>query len=146
MKRILFVLAAVTLALTVATPALAKAISHGALTGHGVHIWIKPGSARQDARLNTLRTGTQANGALYADLSGSFSAKRPKGKLGPRYRLTWYGPPGDTLVLYQYVYPYARKGPVVYTPRQPGAERHGWHRAPTYVKTTLITLGLPRGF
>ncbi|MER6514809.1 hypothetical protein ABT158_48930 [Nonomuraea sp. NPDC001636] len=146
MRRLLtLTVPVILLTVLTAAPAQAKAISHGELTGPGLSapIVVKPGSQAGDNRLNSLRTGTAAHAALYRGLPQAFGA-RPKGRLGPCYRLEWYGPPGDTLTLTQYIYPYAKRGPVVRTPRQSGAVQHGWLRAPSYVRSILHTLGLPK--
>ncbi|GAA0935256.1 hypothetical protein [Nonomuraea longicatena] len=150
MRRIFLSVALAVTALLVplltATPALAKGISHGRLTGPGLSAPIKvvPGSRARDTRLNTLRTGTSAHAAVYAFMPKTFGSRRPPGRLGPCYRLEWYGPPGDTPVLLQFVYPYAARGPVVRTPKQKGAVQHGWVRAPAYTKDVLRELGLPK--
>ncbi|WP_157254655.1 hypothetical protein [Nonomuraea typhae] len=145
-RLIILAVAVLLLPLLTAAPALAKGISHGRLTGPGLRapIDIKSGSRIKDDRLNSLRTGTSAHAAIYPGLRANAFGARPKGGLGPCYRLDWYGPPGDTLALTQYVYPYARRGAVIHTPSQAGAVQNGWLRAPGYVKRILRAMGLPK--
>ncbi|WP_188187681.1 hypothetical protein [Nonomuraea sp. SYSU D8015] len=145
MRRLVVVLAAVLLPLAIASPATAKLVERGTLTGPGLSrpIEIKPGTAADDRRLNTVRTGTAVNNTLLEGLPDVFSAERPDGRLGPRYRIDWYEPGDDRPVVVQYVYPYAGERPVVHTPAQKNVVSPGWMRAPAYLKSTLRALGLP---
>jgi hypothetical protein len=145
MKRLVVVLAVLLLPLTVAAPAAAKLVERGTLTGPGLSrpIQIEAGTAADDRRLNTVRTATAVNNSLLAGLPDVFAAKRPAGRLGPRYRLDWYEPGDGRPVVVQYVYPYAGKRPVVHTPAQRNVVSPGWLRAPAYLKSTLRALGLP---
>ncbi|MFI7698589.1 hypothetical protein [Nonomuraea sp. NPDC049480] len=63
MRRLLVVLAVVLLPFSIASPAAAKLVERGTLTGPGLSrpIEIKPGTATGDRRLNTVRTGTAVN-------------------------------------------------------------------------------------
>jgi hypothetical protein len=90
-------------------------------------------------------------------MSGMFDpalylAARPRGALGPRYevRLVWTVPKGQPDVV-QHLYPYAKNGPVLYTP--PGQEflasgtglaSGGWYYAPAALMRALHRLGLPK--
>jgi hypothetical protein len=145
MRRLLVVLAVLLVPLTIAAPAVAKLVERGTLTGPGLSrpIEIKPGTAADDRRLNTVRTGTAVNNTLLAGLPDVFAAERPAGRLGPRYRIDWYEPGNDRPVVVQYVYPYAGDRPVVHTPPQRNVVSPGWLRAPAYLKGTLRALGLP---
>lgn len=78
------------------------------------------------------------------------SRERPKGELGPRYRIVYTVPGPDNRVdqIRQDVYPYATPNPVTYMePGQPffGTERThgGWYVAPPALKATLVAAGLP---
>ncbi|MEV0612843.1 hypothetical protein AB0I81_05895 [Nonomuraea sp. NPDC050404] len=145
MRRLFVVLTVALLPLVIASPAAAKLVERGTLTGPGLSrpIEIKPGTAADDRRLNTVRTGTAVNNTLLEGLPDVFSARRPDGGLGPRYRIDWYEPGVDLPVVVQYVYPYAGTRPVVHTPAQKNVVSPGWMRAPAYLKGTLRALGLP---
>jgi hypothetical protein len=75
---------------------------------------------------------------------------RPKGKLGPKYTITYTvpGPDNELDKLRQDVYPYAPGGPVTYM--EPGQSffgtertRGGWFQATSQLKETLVAAGLP---
>jgi MYXO-CTERM domain-containing protein len=76
---------------------------------------------------------------------------KPSGDLGPRYTVD-YTVPGPMSVsdhITQDLYPYARGGPVTYTPhgqRFFGTEKTigGWYRASAELKRMLVERGLPR--
>jgi hypothetical protein len=74
---------------------------------------------------------------------------RPKGKLGPRYTVTWSVPgPNDTSRIRQALYPYAKPRPVTYMrPNQlfwDGRRTYGgWFLAEPALKRTLVAVGLP---
>jgi MYXO-CTERM domain-containing protein len=76
---------------------------------------------------------------------------KPSRELGPRYTLDYTvpGPSGMSDHIKQDLYPYARGGPVTYTPpgqRFFGTEKTigGWYRASAELKRTLVEQGLPR--
>ncbi|MBG0831094.1 hypothetical protein HS041_25365 [Planomonospora sp. ID67723] len=125
-------------------PALAKGVDYAVLTGPGVRpVEIKPSTAAADRRLHALRVETAVNEAMLKELPDVFGAKRPRGKLGPRYRLAWHVPGNPDTWIVQYVYPYAKPRPVVHTPKQRQVAHPGWYRAPSSLKGTLAKLGLP---
>jgi hypothetical protein len=78
------------------------------------------------------------------------SSPAPAASLGPRYTITWTFPNGDGRndKVSQAVWPYAVGGPVTYlAPGQPvmGTRTEGgWFRATDNLRSSLITLGLPK--
>ncbi|MGW4475336.1 hypothetical protein ACWENQ_37195 [Nonomuraea sp. NPDC004354] len=127
-----------------ATPALAKGVDSGVLTGPGlsVPLRISPDDERTAASLDLVREGSAVTVALVAELPGEFRPAPPPGDLGPRYRLAWHLPEDDSEVV-QDLYPYAAGAPLVHTPAQRHVVRTGWHRAPAFLKDALVGVGLP---
>jgi hypothetical protein len=75
----------------------------------------------------------------------------PKGKLGPKYTITYTvpGPNNELSKLRQDVYPYATPRPVTYmAPEQEfwdGMLTHGgWYQSTAGLKATLVNAGLPK--
>lgn len=75
---------------------------------------------------------------------------KPAGELGARYDLTYRlpGPAGKVDLIRQELYPYARGGPLTFTP--PGQRFFesqktlgGWYRGRPTLRTVLIEVGLP---
>lgn len=151
MKRILFVFAIVALALP--TAALAKGPSEASIDG--------PGSGGGINFTGDGESGGTPLGGL-TEQAGFFAAAfrqepnpmlqtRPKGDLGPKYTITYTvpGPNNEVDTLKQDVYPYAKPGPVTYM--QPGQKFFGteqtpggWYQAPSLLKETLVSAGLPK--
>jgi hypothetical protein len=146
-----FVVAAALLALALPALAHAKGPTSASVSG--------PTLARSLAVSGDGETVGNALGTI-ANLSGFFpqmfgqtpdptSSTRPAGVLGPRYKVV-YGVPGPNGTLsrvVQWVYPYAKRGPLSYMrPGQAfwGTERAhgGWFRA-TGLKRVLVGMGLP---
>ncbi len=140
-----FFLALLLTFLVTATPALAKGVDKGVLTGPGLSgpLRIEPGDERSSASLDLIREGSGVNPALIAELPGEFLAGPPPGELGPRYRLAWHLPEDDSEIV-QDLYPYAPGAPVVHTPAQKHVVRAGWRQAPAFLKDALVGIGLPR--
>jgi hypothetical protein len=89
--------------------------------------------------------------AVWGGESGSLLARSPTARLGPLYRVTYFvpGPSGRSDRIRQQLYPYARGGPLTYTPPgQPFFDtertRGGWFRAAPRLLRPLIAAGLPR--
>jgi hypothetical protein len=78
------------------------------------------------------------------------SSRKPSGRLGPRYDVTYTvpgGPNGDS-ILHQDLYPYAGNGPVSYVaPNQTfwvsQMTAGGWFRGDVQLKRMLVKAGLP---
>jgi hypothetical protein len=89
--------------------------------------------------------------AVYdADMPRAMLRGRPRGYLGPRYRVAYVVPTGDTTTarVRQDLYPYARPTAVTFMrpgqPVFPGMKAPGgWFRAPGTLKTMLVAHGLP---
>jgi hypothetical protein len=129
--------------LALALPAQAKMEATAFIQGPGL-----PGGSSGHG---SIRLGMSARGG-YPLLSGMFFPSRyvtdrPTGPLGPRYEvrveITIPDQPRD---LVQQLYPYARGGPVLFTP--PGQRflvprSGGWYRAPARLIRQLKVRGLP---
>jgi uncharacterized protein (TIGR03382 family) len=152
MKRLVLLLAALATLLLPAVAA-AKGPSAATITGPGLDKPLKIdgyGEGDSSSPLGLLVT----DGGFFAQVfeqtpSLTFKA-RPKGKLGPRYRVT-YTVPGGNLgdsTLLQDLYPYAKSAPVTYMkPSQKfwdtNRTRGGWYRGTTWLKRALVSAGLP---
>lgn len=149
MRRVVVAVALLALALPVA--AQAKGPTGASISG--------PGLARVLAVTGNGETTGTALGKL-ATTGGFFSqvfgqtpdptfANRPAGSLGPRYKAVYVvpGPNGIESRLVQWLYPYAKSGPLTYM--RPGqafwetnAAHGGWFRA-TGLRRVLVQMGLP---
>ncbi|MGH2641795.1 MAG: hypothetical protein ACRDGO_08870 [Actinomycetota bacterium] len=139
---------AATLVVT-ASSALAKGPESVTLTGPGIDGPIE---------LDTTSPGLLGRAMGQTGLWWSARGDRPlplreppPEDLGPGYTLTWilYGEPGERTeerTIRQLIYPFARGGVVVHTPRQGSirseAEGAGWFEAPA-LQETLAGLGVP---
>jgi hypothetical protein len=149
MRRVVVGVALVALALPVA--AQAKGPSSASISG--------PGLARALAVTgNGEVTGTSLGrltmtGGFFSQVFGQTPdptfATRPAGTLGPRYKAVYVvpGPNGIESRLVQWLYPYAKSGPLTYM--RPGQafwdveQTHGgWFRA-TGLRRALVRMGLP---
>jgi len=148
MKRLLFLFAIAALALPAA--ALAKGPSEAAITGPGL------------AKAITI-VGAEVEGSplmSFAEQAGFFPAAfgqqpdpmlpgKPKGALGPKYRIEYKVPGGnnETFQISQDVYPYASPSAVTYMPSGQrifdSTTQGGWFESPQ-LKDTLIAAGLPK--
>jgi hypothetical protein len=154
MKRVFLILSVAALALPAA--ALGKGPSEAALNG--------PGGGDGGGGGITFGGDGESGGTPLGDLTqqaGFFAATfgqepdpmlaaRPKGKLGPKYTITYTvpGPNNELDEIRQDVYPYAETGPVTYT--EPGQKffgteqsRGGWFQADSRLRQTLVAAGLP---
>lgn len=148
MKRLLLVLAVTVLALP--TAAIAKGPDKATITGSGLDKPI------------TITGAEEAGSPLmeFAEAAGFFPAAfdqqpspmlpdRPKGDLGPKYRIDYNvpGPEGEDFAITQDLYPYAQPAAVTYM--KDGQEifdmttRGGWWTNSS-LKDQLIALGLPK--
>jgi hypothetical protein len=148
MKRLLLVLAVAALALP--TAAFAKGPDEATITGPGLAKAItitgleEPGSP--------IMAFAEAAGffpAIFGQQPDPMLAGRPKGDLGPRYRIDYNVPGGGgtSFSISQDLYPYAQPYAVTYT--KDGQEifdmttRGGWW-SDSSLKGQLVALGLPK--
>ena len=154
----------IAVAITLATPALAKGPSQARITGPGLaHAIVVSGNGEpgQQGRLSTLAVQTSlftalfgANASVPAQAPSRLRTPPPKASLGPRYTIIYTVPgvtpqPGAQLGrIRQDLYPRAAGGPLVYTP--PGQQGFGgplavtgWLRASPRLPRTLAQLGTP---
>ena len=141
-------------ALALAGSAYAKGPSEARIEGPNIDRAIvlrgvgEPGSG---SALGKFAVDAGFYSAVYdADMPRPMLPSRPRGYLGPRYRVTYVVPTGDTTTarVRQDLYPYAR--PAAVTSMRPGQPVFpgmkapgGWFRAPGTLKTMLVAHGLP---
>jgi len=153
MLRIAGAIAAVTAAaLVVGATAYAKGPSRATVTGPGLARAIVLGGSGEDG-YSPLGRLTMESGffpGAFGENPNPMLTRRPRETLGPRYTVTYVLPggsrPGDRIR--QYIYPYAPRGPVTYTPagqRFWGTAQTfgGWYRASAALMRTLVKAGLP---
>ncbi len=149
MKRLLLV---AIVSLAVPAVAFAKGPSAASITGPGLKAITISGDAEGNAG-STFGRLTEAAGffpAVYIRQPDPMLRVRPKGILGPRYRIAWTLPtPAGKSTLYQDVYPYAEPYAVTYM--RPGQAFYGgmttnggWYVGTTSLKQALVAAGLPR--
>jgi hypothetical protein len=148
MKRLLLLLAAAALALP--TAAIAKGPDEATITGPGLDKAItitgleEPGSP--------IMAFAEAAGffpAIFGQQPSPMLPGRPKGDLGPRYRIDYNVPGGDgtSFSISQDLYPYAQPSAVTYT--KDGQKifdmttTGGWW-SDAALKDQLVALGLPK--
>jgi hypothetical protein len=149
MKRLVFVLAA--LMLTLPTVAFAKGPSDASVNGPGTGGGLKINGDGESAgtQLGNLTEQAGFFPATFGQQPDPMLQARPKGDLGPKYRIKYTvpGPDNKTFYIEQDLYPYANP-PVTYTaPGQAifyGTSRGGWYVAPQDLKNTLVSAGLPK--
>jgi hypothetical protein len=156
-RAVLALLAAMALALAVAGPAAAKGeIAEANITGPG----LGGGSGAVGGGGGGMRIDAPATDGLWA--SGFMDDKSDSvsdfglvpADLGPRYLVTYrfdFGPGAHNDLIHQELYPYAKSGPVTYTP--PGQQitgqemsasmPPGWFRPPADFLDYLVARGLP---
>jgi hypothetical protein len=147
-------------AMTLATPALAKGPSQARITGPGLsHAIVVAGGGEPGEQTTLASLAQQTN--LFIVLfgpGGVLGAPRrlhtppPKASLGPRYTVVYTVPgvepkPGQqTGQIRQDIYPYAKGGPLIYTPSgQHGFGQNlkvtGWAHGGAGLRHTLATIG-----
>ena len=144
----LTLIAAALAALVLPAAASAKGPTEGSISGPGfskvVEVLYDGGGGSAGDNL------TQESGffpAAFGQSPDPMLHRKPAGRLGPRYTITWKVPGGGGAMFHirQDLYPYARGGAVTYTkPGQPIFDmgtRGGWYRDPE-LKPTLVSLGL----
>ena len=145
-------LTAIATMLIVTTAAQAKGPSKASVTGPGLEGAVVFGGRGEDGGYSPLGRLTREAGffpAVFGEQPDPMMPRRPTGRLGPRYTITYVVPGSRRRErIRQYVYPYAPGGPVTYmlagqrfweTSRTFG----GWYRAPVALKRTLVRAGLP---
>jgi hypothetical protein len=153
MKRFMGLSATLALMAALAgTSAFAKGASEATITGPGLGDGITLAGEGQvgGERLMQLAETTGFFPAVFLRAPNPMLAARPKGRLGPRYTITYTmpGPGGGVDQLRQDLYPYATPTPVTYVkPGQPffGTDKTvgGWFVASTTLKDDLVAVGLP---
>jgi hypothetical protein len=153
MKRLtLFAAASALAALLVPTAMFGKGASEATLTGPGLGKGITlAGEGSPDG--GTLMRLAESAGffpAVFRTTPNPMLTKRPKGTLGPKYRITYTmpGPENDVSTLTQDLYPYATPNPVSYV--KPGQRFFGdqktlggWFVGNAFLKRQLVGVGLP---
>jgi hypothetical protein len=140
------------LALALPGVALAKGPSAASISGPGIDTITLSGDAESGAT-TPFSTLTQTAGffsAVYEPQPDPMLRVRPKGDLGPRYRIAWVLPtPMGKSTLRQDVYPYAKPYAVTYM--RPGQTFYGgsktnggWFVGGYALKQALVAIGLPR--
>lgn len=153
MRRYVVAAAVALAALALPALALAKGPSAATISGPGLEGSIAitgQGEGDLGSPLGTLVD----SGGFFAQTFGQTPdltlKRRPAGTLGPRYKVV-YEVPGPNSIksrLVQFVYPYAKPGPLTYmkTGQRFWVSRRahgGWYRASESLTTMLVQLGLP---
>ena len=153
MKRVALVAAASALAaLLVPTASLAKGASEATITGPGLGngITLAGEGAPDGGTLMRLAESAGFFPAVFRTTPNPMLTKRPKGTLGPKYRITYTmpGPNNDVSKIRQDLYPYATPLPLSYV--KPGQSFFdgqktigGWFVAKLALKRQLVAVGLP---
>jgi hypothetical protein len=141
--------AAVLAALALPTLAAAKEPSQASISGPGFHKTLKmrDGGDFSSTPIGRLTTDAGFFPSVVGQSPDPMLARRPAGRLGPRYTIVWTVPADRTTRVKQDVYPYATGGAVTYTrPGQPifdSTTTGGWYPGGTTLKYALTQLGLP---
>ena len=147
-KKALFITMIVGGIVSLPVSALAKGAESATLDGAGLSSPIEFTDLEE---LELLAAETGIWPATFRQIPNPMEAEKPKGRLGPRYLLSYeFRIPGEpAFQVHQYVYPYARPYPVTFTP--PGQKIMdgarsvgGWYvRASDSLRHHLIDKGLP---
>ena len=155
MRRLLLLATAGTLAaLALTAPASAKGPSTASLTGPGLGRALPITGKGENGPGTPLGSLVQYGGffpQVFTQSPDPVVWSRPKGDLGPRYRITYRVPGGNgkASTIVQDVYPYAKPNLVTYMrPAQRfwgGQRTHGgWYVAYPGLKAALVAAGLPQ--
>jgi hypothetical protein len=133
--------------------ALGKGASTATIAGPGLESPIRLGGSGEPGSGDELGRIAESAGffqAVFGQTPDPMRAHRPRGILGPRYRITYVmpGPNGRAGRIRQDVYPYAKPAPVTHmaagqrfwTTEQ---TRGGWFVAARVLKKQLVAAGLP---
>ena len=149
MRRVLVAVALVALALPVA--AQAKGPSSASISGPGLERAL---AVTGNGEITGTALGNLTmKGGFFAQVFGQtpnpILAKRPAGALGPRYKAVYVvpGPEGSESRLVQWIFPYAKSGPLTFMRAgqavwEGETTRGGWFRAPG-LRRILVRMGLP---
>jgi hypothetical protein len=148
MKRILLVLAVAALA--VPSTAIAKGPSEASIKGPGLGKPITiTGAEEPGSPLMTFAEQAGFFPAAFGQEPNPMLPGRPKGNLGPKYRIAYKvpGPENDMFHINQDLYPYANPSAVTYMPAGQkifdSTTQGGWFSSPL-LKETLVAAGLPK--
>jgi hypothetical protein len=155
MRRYLIAALAAALVAAALAPGLAlgKGASAATIAGPGLERPIRLGGSGEPGSGGQLAQIAQSAGffqAVFGQSPDPMRAHRPRGTLGPRYRITYVmpGPNGSAGRIRQDLYPYAKPTPVTYM--APGQRfwatretRGGWFAAPRVLRKQLVAAGLP---
>ena len=148
MKRVLLFLAVAALALP--TAALAKGPDEATITGPGLDKAITiTGPEEAGSPMMAFAEAAGFFPAVFDQQPNPMLPGRPKGDLGPKYRIDYNVPGGDgtSFSISQDLYPYAEPAAVTYT--KDGQEifdmttTGGWW-SDSSLKDQLVALGLPK--
>lgn len=148
MKRLLFLLAIAALALPAA--AIAKGPSEATIKGPGLGKTITiVGAEEEGSPLMSFAEQAGFFPAAFDQQPDPMLSGKPKGDLGPKYRIEYKVPGGDNdaFQISQDLYPYASPSAVTYMP--PGQRifdsttQGGWFESPL-LKDILVAAGLPK--
>ena len=120
MRRRIAAAASVAVALAVAAGASAKGPESASLTGPGLEqrslTFAGNGEMGQGTPLGTLVDATGFFAQMYGQTPDPTLKTRPRGTLGPHYRITYVvpGPNGIRSRVVQDVYPFAKPTPLTY--------------------------------
>lgn len=154
MKRLVLALAAGALAAAlVPTASLAKGASEATITGPGLGDGINLAGEGQPGGMTLMRLAESAGffPSVFETTPNPMLSKRPKGELGPRYRITYTmpGPNGTISELEQELYPYATPNALSYM--KPGQRFWddqrtvgGWYIGASTLEDRLLAVGLPK--
>lgn len=141
-------------ALVLPAQALSKGPTAATITGPGLAKPLKlgggPNALRNGEPMEVLMNHGGFFQVAWGSQPGRTLAEAPTRSLGPRYGVVYLvpGPYGKDDLVRQDLYPFARGGPLSYTPAgQPFFDtrrtRGGWFRARAELKTMLVGAGLP---
>jgi hypothetical protein len=147
-------LLAVALVAALALPAVAtaKGPSSASISGPSARTLAITGNGEMaNNPLGTLANGSGFFAQMFGQVPDPTLKSRPKGTLGPRYKVVYVvpGPSGEQSRVTQYLYPLAKPVPLSYMkPGQVfwGVEKAhgGWFRASAGVKRLLVPTALPK--
>jgi hypothetical protein len=148
MKRLLFLLAIAALALPAA--ALAKGPSEASIEGPGLSKAITiSGPEEEGSPMMDFAEQAGFFPAAFGQEPNPLLPGRPKGNLGPKYRIEYKvpGPDNDMFEISQDLYPYASPYAVTYMADGQAifdfTTHGGWFESPS-LKDTLVAAGLPK--
>jgi hypothetical protein len=148
MKRLLLVLAVAALASP--TAALAKGPDEATITGPGLDKAITiTGPEEEGSPMMAFAEAAGFFPAVFTQQPNPMLPGRPKGDLGPRYRIDYNvpGPDGESFSITQDLYPYAEPYAVTYTKDGQqifGMTTPGGWWSDSSLKDQLVALGLPK--